>query len=241
MTQSPSIKFNSLRFLPLAILLLGFLAFFYFHIYRYLDFQTLRTYHDFLFTWTQTHYFLAVIIYISVYIVVTAIEVPGPVFITLTGGFLFGVWRGVLYTDIGATLGAMIIFLAAKTALRGFLYKKSGSKLEKFRLGFKDNAWSYLLFLRLVPLFPFGLVNIAPAFFEVKTSTFFFTTLLGILPGTFVYVWLGSSIGDIFARGQTPDLNIILQPNILLPILALALLSLIPIIYKWIKHHAKQS
>lgn len=241
MTFAPnSKKINWIRLLPLTILLLCLVAFFYFHLNKYLDFQTLKTYHDFLLSWMQQRYLLAVFSYISVYMIVTAIAVPGPVFMTLAGGFLFGLWWGTLYTDIGATLGAMIIFLAAKTALHDFLYKKGGSKLQKFKQGFLNNAWGYLFFLRLVPLFPFGLVNIAPAFFEVKTSTFFFTTLIGILPGTFVYIWLGSSIGEIFAAGRTPDLNIIFHSNILLPILGLALLSIIPIVYKWIKHRGKK-
>lgn len=233
-------KFKGLHLLPLSMLLLGLAAFFYFRLYDYLNFQTLKTHHDFLLTWAQQHNLLAVAIYISVYIALTAILAPGPVFLTLASGFVFGLWRGILYTDIGATLGAMIIFLAAKTALQDFLYQKTVSHLKYFRQGFQQNAWSYLLFLRLVPLFPFGLVNIVPAFFEVKTSTFFFTTLFGILPGTAVYVWLGSDLGEIFSAGHTPDLNLILQPKILLPILALALLSLIPIIYRRMKRRRKR-
>lgn len=231
------IKFNWLRLLPLAILLIGATAFFYFHIDGYLNFQTLKIYHDFLLIWTAQHYLLSVITYIGIYIILTAIAVPGPVFMTLVGGFLFGLWLGVLYTDIGATLGATLIFLIAKTALHDFLSKKVDGNLQKIQFGFVKNAWSYLLFLRLVPLFPFGLVNIAPAFLGVSMSTFFFTTLLGILPGTIVYTWLGCGIGEIFAMGRTPDLSIIFYPNILYPILGLALLSLLPILYKWIKHH----
>lgn len=228
-------KINWLRLLPLAILLIGFVAFFYFHVNNYLNFQTLKVYHDFLLRWTRQHYLLAVITYIGIYVVLTAVVVPGLIFMTLAGGFLFGLWWGTLYTEIGATLGAMLIFLAAKTALQEFLYKRAGGKLQKFKLSFQNNAWSYLLFLRLVPLFPFWLVNIAPAFLEIKTTTFFFTTLLGILPGIFVYIWLGSGIGEIFAVRRSADLNIIFQPNILLPILGLALLVTVPIIYQWIK------
>lgn len=233
-------KFNWQNLIPFLILLLGLGVFFHFHLYQYINFQSIKTNREFLLTLVRNHPIYMSLIFIFTYALLTAISAPGAVFITLAGGFLFGVFWGTLYVVIGATIGATIIFWAAKTALHAFLYKKVANRLQKFIVGFQKNAVNYLLFLRLVPLFPFWLVNIVPAFFNIKISTFFLTTLVGILPATIAYTWLGSGLNSIFDTNQTPDLSIIFKPNILLPILALALLSLIPVIYKTFKHYNKK-
>lgn len=233
-------KFNWLNLTPLLILLIGLGIFFYFHLHQYINFQSIKSNRTFLLTLVANHPIYMALIFIFTYALLTAISAPGAIFITLAGGFLFGLFWGTLYVIVGATIGATIIFWAAKTTLHAFLYKKVENRLQKFIAGFQKNAVNYLLFLRLVPLFPFWLVNIVPAFFNIKISTFFLTTLVGILPATIAYAWLGSGLSSIFDTNQTPNLSIIFKHNILLPILALALLSLIPVIYKTFKHYNKK-
>jgi uncharacterized membrane protein YdjX (TVP38/TMEM64 family) len=230
-------RMNWLRLVPLLILLLGLGAFFYFGLYKHISFQSIKENRELLLNLVSQNPVYAALIFIFVYAILTAISAPGAALITITGGFMFGMFWGVLYTVIGATIGATTIFWAAKTALHAFLYKKVVHKLPKFASGLEKNAINYLLFLRLVPLFPFWVVNIVPAFFNVKISTFCWTTLLGILPGTIAYTWLGSGLGAIFDANQTPNLNIIFTPNILVPSLALALLALAPLIYR---HYRKK-
>jgi len=237
MESSTTQNFKWIKLLPLLILFLGLVAFFYFRLYTYLSFTSLKTYHDVLQQMVRENFIFAALIFVLTYVVLVAISAPGAIFLTIFGGFLFGPIWGTLFVAIGATLGAAIIFIAARTALRDFLHQKIGVWLQKISAGFKNNAVSYMLFLRLVPLFPFWLINIVPAFLEIDFSTFVWTTFVGILPGTFVYIMLGNGIGVLFAQGKTPDLGIIFKPAILIPIVGLGVLALVPIIVKRIKRH----
>ncbi len=157
----------------------------------------------------------------------------------MSGGFLFGTFEAAVYVVIGATLGATGIFLAAKTAFGDVLHARAGPALQKMEAGFQENALSYLLVLRLIPLFPFWLVNIVPAFLGVPLRTYVIGTFFGIIPGVLVFASVGSSIGgvlDSFDPDDPPDLgSIIFQPENLLPLLGLAVLSLLPIVYRRIK------
>lgn len=175
---------------------------------------------------------LAAAVYIAIYTVMVAFSVPGALIATLTGGFLFGTVFGGFYTVIGATIGATIVFLAAKTALGDALRAKAGPGIRKMEEGFRENAFSYLMVLRLVPLFPFFLVNLAPAFLGVPLRTYVIATFFGIIPGTFVFASVGNGLGAVFDAGDDPNLGIIFQPEILGPILGLAALSLVPVLYR---------
>ncbi|MFZ2467986.1 MAG: VTT domain-containing protein, partial [Parvibaculum sedimenti] len=135
-------------------------------------------------------------------------------------------------TVVAATAGATVLFIAAKSALGDLLRAKAGSAVARMEEGFRANAFSYLLFLRLVPAFPFWLVNLAPAFLGVRLSTFVGATFIGIVPGTFVFASLGAGLGAVFERGEEPNLGLIFEPRVILPILALALLSLVPALYR---------
>lgn len=219
--------------------MLGLMAFFYFRLYRYMTFQNLQAHRAWLKAWTINHVLLSAIIFCTTYILIVACSIPNASLLTILGGFLFGPILGTIYVVCSATLGALLVFLAAKTLFHDFLLRKVGGWHQKLEQGFKKNAVSYLLFLRLVPLFPFWLINIAAAFFGVSVRTFFLTTFFGILPGSFVYVLLGNGLGFVFDQGKTPDMNIILKPAILIPILGLAVLSLIPIIYKIAKSYTR--
>lgn len=225
--------------LPLLILILGLAAFFYFGLNRYISFEVLKSHREALLAWTNSHYVQAVLIYMLIYIIAVAISIPGATFFTLIAGFLFGAILGTLYVVISATLGALLVFFAVKTALEPWLAKKTISWINKMRAGFQKNAFEYLLFLRLAPIFPFWVVNIVPGLLGVKSSTFLITTFFGILPGSFIYVLLGSGLGQIFDQDQTPNLSIIFTPSIFIPLLALALLSLLPTWFKWIKKKRK--
>lgn len=224
--------FSLARLTPVLVLIAGLGAFFWFDLDAYLSLEMLRENRAGLGAWVADNAVLAAVVFILVYTVLVALSVPGALVATLTGGLLFGTVLGGLYTVIGATAGATIIFLAAKTALGDMLRAKASGAILKMEEGFRENAFSYMMVLRLVPAFPFFLVNLAPAFLGVKLRTYVVATFLGIIPGTFVFASVGNGLGALFEKGQDPDLGIIFAPEILLPIIGLALLSLLPIAYK---------
>ena len=222
--------------MPLLVIAVALFLFYHFHLYHYLSFSSLSSHHQSLAVWTKAHYLLAVLIFMLTYAVVTAICLPaGPVILTLTGGFLFGILSGVFYIDISATVGAFLLFLAIKTSLGEWISKSSKAWISRLEAGFQKNAFSYLLFLRLVPLFPFQVVNVVSALLGVKKGTFFWATLIGIIPGSLVYAAIGNGLGSVFAMGQSPDFNVIFKPALLIPIIGLGLLSVVPILYKKLK------
>lgn len=231
-TETPGRSSAFKRFLPLIVLLAGLGAFFALGLDRYVTLDTLRDNRQTLAAWVAENWALAAFVYVLAYIVMVAFSLPGALVATLTGGFLFGTVFGGLLTVIGATIGATAIFLAARTALGDTLREKAGPKLRKLEEGFGKNAFSYMLVLRLVPIFPFFLVNLAPAFLGVKLRTYVAATFLGIIPGTFVFASLGNGLGAVFDAGSDPDLGLIFKPEILGPILALAVLALVPVIYR---------
>lgn len=220
------------RFLPLAVLVLAIGGVFASGLHNYLSFDALREHRETLLGFVQNNPLAAPLVFMVIYATATALSVPGGIVLTIAGGFMFGTWLGGLFVVIGATLGATAIFLIAKTALGNALREKAGPWLSKMEAGFKENALSYLLVLRLVPIFPFWLVNLVPAFLGVPLGIYVIGTFLGIIPGCFVFASVGNGLGAVFDAGETPDLGIIFKPAILGPILALALLALLPIAYK---------
>jgi len=158
--------------------------------------------------------------------------VPGAAILTIAGGLLFGQWYGSVYVVLGATLGAVGVFLIARTALGDALRRRAGPAIQKMEAGFQENALSYLLVLRLIPLFPFFLVNIVPAFLGVKLRTYVVGTLIGIIPGSFVYATVGAGLGSIFERNEEFSLQGVLTPEITAALVGLAALALLPVAYK---------
>lgn len=204
----------------------------------YLSFQTLADRREDLLAFRDANYLLTAGLFILAYIVIVAFSLPGATIATLTGGFLFATFPGALYNVVGATLGATAIFLAARTGFGAQL----GAKLEgaegvvkKIKDGIDENQWSMLFLIRLVPAIPFFIANLVPAFLEVPLRRFVISTFFGILPGAVVYTSVGAGLGEVFARGETPDLGIIFQPHILLPILGLAALAALPIVMKAVR------
>lgn len=224
--------FSLVRLWPLALLAGGIALFFLLELDTYLSFEALRDNRAFLTEWTAANRASAIFYYILLYILVVAFSLPGGAVMTIAGGFLFGPVFGTLWTVIGATIGASLLFLAAKTALGDILRAKAGPAIRRMEAGFQENALSYMFVLRLVPIFPFFLVNLAPAFLGVRLRTYMIATFLGIIPGTFVYALVGNGLGAIFDAGETPDLSIIFAPEILLPLVGLAALAMLPVLYK---------
>lgn len=233
----PSIQNRHLgtRLLPLLAVAAAIGAFFLFDLDRYLSFQALKDHREFLLQWTGAHPGMAALMFVTVYCIMVALSLPGAVWATLAGGFVFGTWVAGLYVVIGATFGATAIFLLARYALADFFRAKAGGAVKRMEAGFNENALSYMFVLRLVPLFPFWLVNLVPAFLGVSLRTYVIGTFFGIIPGSLVYASVGSGLGVVFEQGGVPDLGIIFKPEVLLPILGLAALSLIPVVYKRVR------
>lgn len=227
------------RVLPLAVLAAGLVAFFVLDLDVYFSLEALKQNRELLQMFVAENGFLAILAFAGLYAVVVAFSLPGGAIMTLAGGFLFGTVVGGMTVVVGATIGATALFLIARTALGDVLRARAGPFLTKMEDGFRKNAMSYLLVLRLVPLFPFWLVNLVPAFLGVSTGTYVIGTFLGIIPGTFVFASVGNGLGALLDAGQDPDLGIIFQPNVLGPLIALALLSLVPVVYK--KYQARKN
>ena len=201
------------------------------------SFQTLSDHREALIAWRDGSYLMALIGFMLAYFLIVAFSLPGALVMTLTGGFLFGIFPGAILVIAAATTGAVAIFLAAKTGLGDGLHAKlksasSGSMLARLEKGLHENEVSYLLLMRLVPAIPFFVANLAPAFLGVKLRNFALTTFFGIMPGSLVYTWVGSGLGEVFARGETPDLGIFFEWHILGPVLGLCALSALPIVLK---------
>ena len=226
---------------PLILLLGLFVLFFSFRLDKFLTFASLQAHQALLISWTKAHYFTSVIIFMSVYTLAVAVSVPGALFLTLAGGFLFGVVWGTILVIISATMGATILFFAVRTSLGNWVAKSASNWIERMRQGFQKNAFSYLLTLRLVPLFPFWVVNIVPALLDVDARTYVLATFFGIIPGSIVYVMVGNGLSHVFAINQTPNLGIIFSPEILIALLTLAALSLIPVGYRWLHRNRKRT
>lgn len=182
--------------------------------------------------WVNTYGAVAALVYMLIYAVAIAFSLPGGAVLTITGGFLFGSIWGTVCVVIAATAGAAAVFLIAKTAFGDALRGKAGPALQKMQEGFQEGALSYLLVLRLVPLFPFFLVNLVPAFLGVSLRVYVAGTFIGIIPGTFVFATVGAGLGSVFGRGMAFSAAGILTPQIITALVGLAVLALIPVVYK---------
>ncbi len=204
----------------------------------YLSFETLAANREALIAFRDANYLLAVLIFVVAYVVIVGFSLPGATIATLTGGFLFGTFPGVLFNVTAATLGAVVIFLAARWGLGEKLAAKmeaSDGAVKQIKDGIDDNQWSVLFLIRLVPAVPFFVANLIPALVGVPLYRFAISTFLGIIPGGLVYTSVGAGLGEVFARGETPNLGIIFEPHILLPILGLVALAILPMILKALK------
>lgn len=208
---------------------------------RFLTYDSLQRNHAFLQHWVGAHPWGAMAIYVGVYIVVISLSLPGGAFMTTVGGYLFGIVAGTLLAAGSATIGAVIVFIAARKASRNFIQRRTGRILRRIEAGFKRDMLSYMIFLRVVPVFPFLAINLALAFLGAPLKLYTLTTFFGIIPGSAIYAGVGNGLGELLDAGKTPSAGMLLEPAIYVPILLLALLSLLPIGYRlWRGRRAKR-
>ena len=214
------------RWVPLIVLALLIVGAYAAGPYHHLSLERLQMQKSLFLDYVNIKPALSAIIFVFSYAAAVTLSLPVAILLTLLGGFLFGPWLGTSYVVMGATTGATVIFLIARSALGAVLREKAGGLYKKVEADMQENAVGYMLFMRLVPLFPFFLVNIVPALFNVKLRTYIWTTFLGIIPGTFVYVNLGTALGDM------ESLKDLVSGKTLLSFSLLGFMALVPAFHK---------
>jgi uncharacterized membrane protein YdjX (TVP38/TMEM64 family) len=217
------------------VLAAGLVLFFIFGLDDYVTFEALRENRGRLKAWVAAYPLLTPLAFGLVYMTAAAFSLPVALPLSLTAGFLFGLPLGLLVVVAGASLGAILVFLAARTAIGETLAARAGPALRRMEQGFRANSVSYMLFLRLFPFFPFWMVNLAAAIFGAPLRVFVLTTFFGIMPASFVIVNVGRGLGAILDSGAEPSLGSILTADILLALTLLGVLALAPVVYRWIK------
>jgi uncharacterized membrane protein YdjX (TVP38/TMEM64 family) len=225
------------RHAPLAIILLvaviGYVT-----LRDHITFDTLRDNREALLAFREAHFLLMTLSFLGVYIIIVAFSLPGAAVASVTGGFLFGLALGTAFNVLAASIGAMAIFLAARWGLGQTLAARietSEGTLKRLKEGLHDHEISVLFLMRLVPAVPFFVANLLPALVGVKLVNFAVTTVIGIIPGAIVFTWIGVGLGEVFDRGDTPDLSLLWEPQVIGPILGLCALAALPILIKTIR------
>lgn len=205
--------------------------------HRYVTLGWLVDQREVLLDMVARHPVRAVVLFFAIYAAVVALSVPAASVLTIFAGFLFGWLTGGIIVVIAATIGSCLLFAGARTVFGDILKRRAGPFLKRFSEGFSRNAFSYLLVLRLAPMFPFFIVNIAPAFFAVSLRTFALATMVGIIPGTFAYTWLGcgfeEAIGDAADEGRSLQLSDFLTPKLTVAFMALAVIAALPLLVQF--------
>jgi len=220
------------RYVPILIIAFLMMVGYFSGFYRALNFETLRYHHLELTEYVNNNPVMTPFMFTGAYGVATALSIPGGIFLSILGGYLFPQPWCTLYVVVGASVGATLLFLAARTAFGDLLKQKAGPHLQKMEAGFHKNAVSYLLFLRFVPLFPFWLVNLAPAFFNVRLRTYIWTTFVGILPGAFVFTQAGRGFNAVFETAEEFSLASVFNLQVKIALACLGLFALVPILIK---------
>jgi uncharacterized membrane protein YdjX (TVP38/TMEM64 family) len=223
------------RLLPLLLLSVAVIAAFSSGLGDYFSIEALRAHRSTLNAFVAAHGALAAVAFVAAYAATTVLFLPVGAVLTVVGGFLFGVGLGTVYVVIRATLGATALFVIARSTLGSLFRTKAGPFLARMEAGFRESALSYMLVLRLIPLFPFFIVNLVPAFLGVPLRSYVIGTFLGIIPGTLVFVLAGAGLGSVFDGGGAFTVKSVLTPEILAGLTGLALLSLLPVVYKHLK------
>ncbi len=226
-----------MRHVPLAIILVAAVVG-YVTLREHITFETLREHREMLLAFRDSHFAALTAAFITTYVVIVAFSLPGAAVASVTGGFLFGLVLGTAVNVTAATLGAIAIFLAARWGLGATLAARietSEGRLKRLKRRLHDNEISVLFLMRLVPAVPFFVANLLPALVGVRFRNFVLTTVLGIIPGAIVFTWIGVGLGEVFDRGDTPDLSLLWEPQIIGPILGLAALAALPMLIKAIR------
>ncbi|WP_424988052.1 TVP38/TMEM64 family protein [Microbulbifer sp. S227A] len=201
----------------------------------YLSFDTLRANREALLMFRDQNLGVLAAGFVALYVVIVAFSLPGAAVASVTGGFLFGLAAGTVLNVLAATIGACAIFIAARAGLGATLSAKfdaSEGTAGRIRDGLRDHEINVLLLIRLVPAVPFFVANLLPALVGVKFGNFLWTTAIGIIPGAIVFTWIGVGLGEVFDRGETPDLSLLWEPHIIGPILGLCVLAALPIVVR---------
>ncbi len=193
--------------------------------------ETLRRHQDDLLAFVDANPVLASLAYMVSYAALVAVSMPGAGALTLAGGFLFGWLEGSVYVLVAQSLGATAVFLIARMALRDLVLARAGPRLRALRRGFRDNALSYLIALRVSGLFPALIVNGLPGALDIPLRTYVIATVIGLIPGTLVYASAGAGLGEVLEGRGDIGLEDVLTPRIVLSLLCLAVLALLPVVY----------
>lgn len=224
---------------PAAALVAVIAVAYWYRLDQYLTVDAIRDNRAALLAYVEENRALAVVAFMVVYAAAVAVSLPGAVVLTLAGGFLFGAAVGTALSVVAATIGAAAVFLIARSAFGNVLRLKAGAFVARMADGFQKNAFSYLLFLRLVPVFPFWAVNLVPAFLGMKFAPFVFATGIGIIPGTAVYSAFGAGLGQVFEAGGQANIKDVFSPPLVAGLIGLGLLSLLPVVLKrWRGSHS---
>jgi uncharacterized membrane protein YdjX (TVP38/TMEM64 family) len=201
-------------------------AFFIFDLGRFLTLEALKANRAALRSYYEDHSFLMAAGFILIYIVQTALSLPGAAILSLAAGAVFGAVMGTAYVNIGATVGATLAFLVARYLFHDVIQNKFGARLEKINTELETRGFNYLLFLRLVPVFPFFLINLGAGLTKLPLRTFFFGTMIGIIPGSFVFCNAGASLASITSMSE------VASPRVLGSFALLGLFALVPVVYQ---------
>ena len=235
-SSAPKSSLNLRKALLLAGVAMVIAVFFIFDFHHYFTLEYLRHNEAALRALVDNAPLTAGFSYVVLYVIIVAFSLPGALILSLSGGLVFGTALGGMLAVSGATIGAILLFVMARFVIGDYLRTRFGTRLAKFEAAFNANAASYLLTLRLVPLFPFFIVNLGAALLGVRFATFALTTFFGIMPASFVFVSIGNGISALLRAGGEPNLSIVTRPEIILPLLGLAAISLMPAIYKRFKN-----
>jgi uncharacterized membrane protein YdjX (TVP38/TMEM64 family) len=246
--SEPAARRRYWRYVPLVLALAGAAAVFATGSHRYLKFEALVDHHERLQAFVELHRSKALVLYMTVYIAAVTLSIPGAIFLTLLGGFLFGWLVGGAAAAIAATIGATGVFLIARTSVGDTLLRRAGRRVRALAEGFRADAFSYLLFLRFLPIVPFWITNLASALFGVPLKTFVLATQIGLIPGTFAFAVAGSGLGSVLrahhearvaclAAGHVHcgvhfSVKSLLTPQLIAAFVALGVLALVPVLVK---------
>jgi uncharacterized membrane protein YdjX (TVP38/TMEM64 family) len=236
------------RYLPLVLVLAAITAVFATGAHRYLRLENLLDHRDRLQEFVAAHSSRALLLYMAVYIAAVTLSIPVGAGLTIVGGFLFGWLVGAAAAAISATLGGIGVFLIARTSIGDALMRRAGSRLQRLAAGFREDAFSYLLFLRFLPVVPFWVTNLASALFGVPLKTFVLATQIGMIPATFAFAVAGSGLDSVIASQQQAraaclaaggsdcalhlGLRHLVTPQIVAAFVLLGLLALAPVAVK---------
>jgi uncharacterized membrane protein YdjX (TVP38/TMEM64 family) len=220
------------RLAPLVLILAMLAAGFAFGLQHQLSWTALAAHRAALRTWVEAAPLATAAAYLAIYALAVAVSFPGAVWITIAGGFLFGTALGAALAVAGSTVGAVLLVLAARSALGPLLARRAGRFIERMRPGLERDGFSYVLALRLIPVVPFWLTNLAAALAGVRLWHFAAATLIGTVPATTVFASVGAGVSEVLGTGRTPNVSVILSAPVLLPLLGLALLSLLPVVWR---------